>query len=72
MRKTSKKDESKYRGSINALSMFIHNPNNTHIIPNASTEPIFRGIYIPKDNWVGLQEPLFGRTFIRGGLYLGF
>ena len=36
MRKTSQKKNSKYRGSIYALSMFLHYPNYTHTNPNVT------------------------------------
>ena len=35
------KEQSKYRGSISALSMFIHYSNYTHRISNVSHGPIF-------------------------------
>ena len=52
--KTSENDTSKHRGSIYALFMVIHCPNDIHRIPNVSLGVIFKILreISHKDRWV--------------------
>jgi len=63
---------SKYRGSIYALSMFIHYPKHTHRFPNINPGLIVGEVYIRKDIWVSLQGAYIRRGLIFGGKYSGF
>ena len=57
---------SKYRGSaIYALSMFIHNPNYAHRIPNVNLGLYSGGGVIWKDIWVSLQGAYFQRAYLQ-------
>ena len=68
MHTTSQKNESKYRGSTYALSMFILYPNYTHRIPIGSPGLMFGGVYVWKDLWDSLQVNLYSVNLFSGGL----
>ena len=65
-------DISEYRGSIYALSIFIHYPSYTQRIPNVGLGIILRGLLFRRIFWIGLHRPMFGWLVFWGGLYFGF